>query len=346
MRDTRPPLDTTFFETVDARGIALSAGLKSYFENYIGIEPVATTIREFRMEEIFKDVSYDFRENVGDKAALNAYIDLVELYLRVLRETTNWLCSDNRTGGPIGRLLAAAAKTADDLTVVTFNHDLVIENEIARRAALRPRWCIDRGYGSISSSLNPLVPVGGSAKTFHFHEQGLCDHGKPITILKLHGSLNWNVRINSSRPTARFLERGGGKTPVQLVTRMQIGQRSTFVRSGGKGRSEWTMWPIVVPPVYAKQALRPKTVKQVWDDARGALQGADRILFFGYSLPELDVEAEKLFERGLLRNESVQWLDVVNPAPSSAGRFASVAPTKPVRWYPSLQKFFQGSGFS
>ncbi len=299
------------------------------------------------MEEIFKDVSYDFRENSGDKAALNAYIDLVDLYLRVLRETTNWLCADNRTGGPIGRLLAGAAKNADDLTIITFNHDLVIENEIARRASLRPRWCIDKGYGAISSLLNPLVPVGGSAKTFHFHEQNLCNHDRPLTILKLHGSLNWNVRINSSRPTTRFLEGGGGTNPLQLVTRMRIGQRgSTFVRSsGGKGRTEWTMWPIVVPPVYAKQALRPKAVKLVWEDARKAIQNADRILFFGYSLPALDVEAEKLFERGLLRNDSVQWLDVVNPAPTSAARFASVAPTKPVRWYPSLEKFFKGSGF-
>jgi hypothetical protein len=283
MRNTRPPLDTTFFETVDARGIALSGALKSYFENYVGIDPVATTLREYRMEEIFKDVSYDFRENSSDNAALNAYIDLVDLYLRVLRETTNWLCADNRTGGPIGRLLAEAAKVADNLTILTFNHDLVIENEIARRASLRPRWCIDKGYGSISSSLNPLVPVGGSAKTFHFHEQNLCDHDHPLTVLKLHGSLNWYVRINSSRPTAHFLERGGGTSPLQLVTRMRIGQRgNTFVRPGGKGkrgRTEWTMWPIVVPPVYAKQALRPKAVKLVWDDAREAIQNADRILF-------------------------------------------------------------------
>jgi hypothetical protein len=106
------------------------------------------------------------------------------------------------------------------------------------------------------------------------------------------------------------------------------------------------MWPIVVPPVYAKQALRPNAVKQVWGDAGHAIQEADRILFFGYSLPELDVEAEKLFERALLRNANVQWLDVVNPAPASAARFASVAPAKPVRWYPSLPKFFEGSTFT
>ncbi|MGB7589569.1 MAG: hypothetical protein WBM00_12785 [Solirubrobacterales bacterium] len=345
-KSSRPPLDTTFFETVEARKIALSLPLKSYFENYIGIDPVATTLREYRMEEIFKDVSYDFRENSGDKAALDAYLDLVDLYLRVLRETTNWLCADTRTGGPVGRLIAEAAKTSDKVTILTFNHDLVIENEISRRASLRPRWCIDKGYGTISSSLNPLVPVGGSAKTFHYHDQAPLHEDRPIVVLKPHGSLNWNVRINSTRPTARFLEKGGGTSPLQLVTRRQIGQRSTFIRSGGSGgRTEWTMWPIIVPPVYAKQALRPKSVKMVWEDAGKAIRGADRILFFGYSLPELDVEAEKLFERGLLRNDDVRWLDVVNPSPATAARFASVAPTKSVRWYPSLTRFIEDSGF-
>ncbi|MGB7686784.1 MAG: hypothetical protein WBL45_13505 [Solirubrobacterales bacterium] len=329
MRDTRPPLDTTFFETVDARGIALSQPLRFYFENYIGIEPTPTTLREYRMEEIFKDVSYDFREDTGDSAALDAYIDLVDLYLRVLRETTNWLCADNRTGGPVGRLLAVAAGIADELTIITFNHDLVIENEIARRHPLNQRWCIDQGYGSVSSSLSPLVPIDSekASKLFHFHEQDACDHSKPITVLKLHGSLNWNVRINSSRPTAHFLANGGGRRPVQLVTRRQIANRSTFHRaSGGKGRTEWAMWPIIVPPVYAKQALRPAALKQVWNDARQAIQEADRMLFFGYSLPSLDVEAEKLFERGLLRNDKINRLDVVNPSPAAAGRFAEVAP--------------------
>jgi hypothetical protein len=46
MRDTRPPLDTTFFETVDARGIALSTALRAYVRDVIGIDPTPTTLRD------------------------------------------------------------------------------------------------------------------------------------------------------------------------------------------------------------------------------------------------------------------------------------------------------------
>lgn len=72
------------------------------------------------MEEVFKDVAYDFRETPDDKPALNAYIDLVDLYLRVLRGTTNWLSGDAKTGGPVGRLLDAASAAGDSLSVITF----------------------------------------------------------------------------------------------------------------------------------------------------------------------------------------------------------------------------------
>jgi hypothetical protein len=148
MRETWPPLDTTFFETVARRSVTISAALRRYFEEVVGIEPTATTLRELRMEEVFKDAFYDLDESPTNRVVLNGYVDLVDLYLRLLRDTTNWLCEDNRKGAPVGRLLAAAASVADELTVITFNHDLVIENEIFKRARLRERWCLDRGYGS------------------------------------------------------------------------------------------------------------------------------------------------------------------------------------------------------
>ena len=67
--------------------------------------------------------------------------------------------------------------------------------------------------------------------------------------------------------------------------------------------------------------------------------------FFGYSLPGIDIEAEKLFERALFRNTQAVWVDVINPAPASAGRFAEVRRPKPVRWYPSLARFLEADGF-
>ena len=70
------------------------------------------------MEEVFKDVFFDL-EDTRTAAVHSAYVELVDLYLRVIRETTNWLCEDSRSGAPIGQLLSAASG-ADDLTIITF----------------------------------------------------------------------------------------------------------------------------------------------------------------------------------------------------------------------------------
>jgi hypothetical protein len=91
--------------------------------------------------------------------------------------------------------------------------------------------------------------------------------------------------------------------------------------------------------------MRAEVLQQTWADASSAIGSADRMIFFGYSLPELDVEAEKLVERALLQNSSLKWLDVINPAANSAGRFASVSKSIPVRWYPDLSKFLGSDGF-
>jgi hypothetical protein len=340
-RDTRPPLDTTFFQVVRARGATLGPDLQTYFRTVIGIDPTSDRLDSLRMEEVFKDVFYDFQDAPTDTTMRGAYIDLVELYLRILGETTNWLCEDGRNGAPIGRLISAAARHADDLAIITFNHDLVIENEISRRAQLRSRWCLDEGYGTIGPTMTPAYPSPG-VQQFELHSAGGCDHSRPIRILKLHGSLNWVVRLSGARPAARTLS-GQSSTREQLLltSRIQPSGRVTWgrARTPGRGRNLWYLWPVVVPPVYAKQALR-NAVESAWHDARLALEEADRVVFFGYSLPLIDVEAEKLVERSLARNSRVKWLDVVDPGPASAARYAGLAPGLPVRWYSGLEAFF------
>jgi hypothetical protein len=333
----RPPLDGTFFQTVRSLGLPLTPALRSYFANVLQVDPEGEALAGFRMEEVFKDVFFDFQDAPTDAVALNAYIDLVDLYLAVLRQTTNWLNASSRTGAPIGRLLADAAAHHDGVSVVTFNHDLVIENEIQKRAGLLRRWCIDQGYGSIGTSMPVWVPRSGSS--FKRHSRTGCDHTRPITVLKLHGSLNWVVRLQSTRPTANFLS-GRSQRPMNLLVRRQVQADSRVTRTApaGRGRSVWRTWPVVVPPVYAKEALR-SVVHTAWDDAREALQSAERVVFFGYSLPLIDIEAEKLFQRALAANTSAEWVDIVNPDPSSAGRYSGVT-RRPIRWYPSLDDFF------
>jgi len=109
------------------------------------------------------------------------------------------------------------------------------------------------------------------------------------------------------------------------------------------GRALWT-WPIVIPPIYSKENLIRAFVPEVWVDSRRVLGETDRLVFFGYSLPALDIQAEKLFQRAFTENKQLPHVDVVNRAPASAERYASLSRLKPVRWYPSISSFLDGAG--
>ncbi len=199
-----PPLDTTFFEKVAALDLDLTPALTTYIRTLIGAGADLSTLSSYRMEEFFKDAYFDFRNRPRNERIRAAYTDLLILYHGVLRETTNWLCDDGHRGGPIGRMIAAAADIADRVTIVTFNHDLLIENEIYRRARLQRRWCIDQAYGSFGEGLE-RVTTGGRPE-FPSHDDD-CDHDRPIRILKLHGSLNWIVRMHGRQPTVKDLRK-------------------------------------------------------------------------------------------------------------------------------------------
>jgi len=293
------------------------------------------------MEEFFKDVYFDFRDRPKDKRVRTAYTDLVVLYNRVLQHTTNWLCDDGHRRGPIGRVIAAAARRADDVTVVTFNHDLLIENEIFKRARLKARWCIDNSYGSFGEDLGRLST---GRDEFPAYDTG-CDHSRPIRLLKLHGSLNWIVRIQGRQPTAKDLT-GEGRLRDAFLNPSRVIEEPLIRRPGnGRGRHVWYTWPFVVPPIYAKQALISR-LQSAWSDARVAVQTANILVFYGYSLPQLDIEAEKLFQRGIASNRGLDWIDVVNPDPAAAERYCGIAPKRRLRRYPTVDALLETDAFS
>jgi hypothetical protein len=332
----QPPLDTTFFTKVAALKLQLTPALRSYIRTLTGAEPDLETLATYRMEEFFKDAYFDFRDRPNDRRALAAYTDLVVLYNRVLRETTNWLCDDGHPRGRLGRILVAAARAADEVSILTFNHDLLIENEIYKRPRLGRRWCIDYAYGSFGEGMTRLEG-DDVASDFAPHSDN-CQHDRPIRLFKLHGSLNWIVRIQGRQPTANDLSGEGRLKNVFLNVAREIEAPLIRQPGGGRGRKVWYTWPLVIPPIYAKQALINQ-MRETWDDARKAITRADRVVVYGYSLPQLDIEAEKLVQRGIVTNRNADWIDVVNPDPMSAQRYAGIAPTSSVRWYPSLSSF-------
>jgi hypothetical protein len=342
--DTHPPLDTTFFEKLRVLDVSIPPALRLYMRELLGADPTPRLLSQMRMEEFFKDLYYDFQSNPESAQTRSAYIQLVNVYTRVLRETTNWLCEDSRRGAPVGQLIAAAADAADSVSVLTFNHDLIIENEIFKRARLRPRWCIQNGYGTIGQAMT-TIRSGIAGGDFPRHSQE-CNHSRPINVLKLHGSLNWVVRMRGSRPSANQLTGRRAPSEVILSRRREIITRLRYtVARKGRGRSSWYTWPVIIPPIYAKQALI-ETVQPVWDQAREALRVCDQALIFGYSLPIADIEAEKLFQRALSANHALRRVVIVNPDPDSTARYARLLPKKPFSWYPTVQALLDDQPFA
>lgn len=342
LMDLNPPLDFTFFARVSALGIQVESELREYASSHPYLNPFENPEQPVRAEEFFRDLFADFQEASPNDPTVRSYEQLLSIYLRVLRETTNWMSSDSKRGGPVGRLIAAAARGWENVSILTFNHDLVIENEIRKRARLSPRWCLDEGYGSFS---NVATIAGPTVETLRRHGS-LCEHHRPIELLKLHGSLNWYVRMNGRHPSPRILSGTGTLPPIHISPRRTIRTQLRSTRAGrtGRGRTHWYTWPVVIPPVYGKEALIRQFVPSVWDDAALALAGAERVVFFGYSLPDLDIRAQRLLQKGISRNAELPWIDVVNPDPGSPSRYATVLRPSALRWYPSVAAFLGRDG--
>lgn len=340
-----PPLDYTFFKKIQDLGIQVPNDLRAYADAL----PTGSPFDDGgRMEEFLRDLFHDFVSEADTAASLpvRAYRQLIEIYASVLRRTTDWMRGNSYGGGPVGRIIAAAAAAGDRVDVITFNHDLVIENEIFRRAQLRGRWCIDHSYDTFSSGRTFLQTPG--QPLFPRHGQVACDQARPIVIHKMHGSLNWYVRIRASEPTPGVLTgRSTGGPPDVMISAVRSVReiRRVRMRPTGAGRQSWYVWPVIVPPIYAKQTLIQSFMPSVWTDARSALDNCDRLLFFGYSLPPADIEAEKLFQRAIKANQRLPWIGIVDPATSVLTRYAELMPDASIRRFPHAEAFLAGDGF-
>ena len=267
---------------------------------------------------------------------------MVEIYASILRDTTNWLCTDPRTEGPVGQFLQGAAQRAEKVSVITFNHDLVIENEIFKRVRLRRRWCLEKGYGHVAARFSRITRPG-SGPVFPQHTLS-CDHTRGLQVLKMHGSLNWYVTYRGGRyPTPGQLLGTSRRTPILYATYRRVIAQQFRHRVAGQASSP--TWPVLIPPIYGKEEMIRRLLPEVWNDARNALKRAERIVFIGYSLPIVDIQAEKTLQRALADNTFAPRVDVVNPSPAAAARYAALVPTKSLRWYPSVKCFIDENGF-
>ncbi|MFL5910646.1 MAG: hypothetical protein ACJ768_08800 [Gaiellaceae bacterium] len=329
-----PPLDTSFFDVLRHLGVEIPPSLREYAAELLGADPFVEGGPSPRMEEFFKDAFYDFiraKKQGGRSAELLG--ELLVAYREALLPTTErvWKSKDR---GPLADLLAASASAAKYVDIITFNHDVLVENVLADLAAAQGRWCLRHGYGHFAAKRR----FTQQKDAIMFKDPKTCQHPDPIRLFKLHGSLNWYVDTDSPMPESAVLRGERGTNQRILITRRRRVPRS--LRHSGH-----FSWPVLIPPIYVKQPFIQNFMAPVWQDARNSIASCDRLVFYGYSMPVLDIEAEKEFQRATAKNSNLGYVDVVNPSTTAASRYAEALPRLSVRWHGSLETFLAEAPF-
>lgn len=342
-----PPLDRTFFSRA-ARHIRREAKTSdrarllnrvvSTAEN-LGVADVCGQNPAISLEEHLGRLYFDLN-TAATSDNIEAYYDLVRLYNSELLTTTNWMVGRN---GVIRRLIQRELSDSD-VSVITFNHDLLIENALATLPLSRypGAWCLDHAYG-LSNDVDVISdPTDSYSLDCPGHRE------QHIPIYKMHGSCNWVYRTRNEYPSAPVAR---GTRSLFLWTNKEISQSThmdseepagTTTRRGGRFR--WHMWPLIVPPVYEKHSYITGELKRVWDNAWTALSEATRVVFWGYSFPRADLHARYFFTAIAHRNEALKRPILINPDPRSQDELWAVLQPQRVSHYRNISAFLSEAG--
>lgn len=147
-------------------------------------------------------------------------------------------------------------------SIITFNYDLVLERFLFQKR----RWFPRDGYGFAISNLPELNSDFKQIKS-------------DFEILKLHGSLNWQVdRIFHPNVELEWLDDSSNYFfPGYLAKE----EGRPFIYQGGVSSGGWLL------PSWIKQFNYEELI-QVWRKAAIALNNSEMISFIGYSLPRAD----------------------------------------------------------
>lgn len=175
--------------------------------------------------------------------------------------------------------------------IISFNYDLVVEDLLTSSGL-----GYDYQIGTIEGSLKGT---------------------KPVTLLKLHGSINLYYcpacgKVFFFSPTVTEHPVPEGETAVPLVC-----------RSCSSPEKQVGLRHFIIAPTLFKSYTLP-ALRQLWFRALKSLSDAGEIYFIGYSLPEADILSYQLFDYGRSLAGRKQTVHLVNGHQLQPGRFEQI----------------------
>lgn len=277
----KAPLDTDFFEVLQRvrHKNPLLQTFSEFQKNEFGdgIQP--------RMEELFTKLEalkeFHSNLNINRGPRIKKYDKHLSKFVEMTAALFHEIFLD-ASGNPLScdyhKALAKALNAGD--TIITFNYDCLIDSSLKNHAGIQ--WDTKSGYG---------LKVDRGAEYWHT-STGIRGRRpqKPIQLLKLHGSLNW--------------DRSG-----QLnTTSIDISLRLDPYETTNRHHSE------IVPPVWNKTVSNDEVFKTLWKLARLVLPTGAILVVAGYSVPQTDLLSQALIRVAAQeRSQKLTHLVVVNP---------------------------------
>jgi hypothetical protein len=175
-------------------------------------------------------------------------------------------------------------------TIISFNYDCVVDHALRRTGV--GKWSAQYGY---------CFPTPSRVEGY---ERWSADDppagaNKTINLLKLHGSLNWQL------PSGE-----GAETEAIRLKQRLYEQRGT---------PRFT----IIPPEFVKNIAADPNFEALWRNAERAIRGAKVIALVGFSFTPTDLHVESLFRIALAKS-SLKTLVIANPSQADRRRIRSV----------------------
>lgn len=129
-----------------------------------------------------------------------------------------------------------------------------------------------------------------------------------ISLLKLHGSLNWLQDMNGKQQALIYLKDA-------FERRLSQSEWGPVIELREENGNQSIFKPFVVPPTSDKSKIWKQhgtTLRPLWEKAGEVLTECDRLVVIGYSLREADYQAQWLFRRFLTEGNKGRKICLVN----------------------------------
>jgi hypothetical protein len=229
-------------------------------------------------------------------------------------------------GAALHRSLVERLEVGD--VVISYNYDLIVEYALTALGRFSPTDYHVPFFGEIDGTdigHSDIDPFGEGAAS-------------GISLLKLHGSLNWLHRKHE------YL--GGGRTKTELPLGQSLFLRDAFqvfVPPGSSGKvfsvldmpasdddeedsyelEFINLVPIIVAPTFDKSVVWGGfggVLRNLWDRAHSALAQSNHLVIVGYSLRDADFQSIWLFRTALAKRSNTREIWIVNPCQDDCDR--------------------------